>query len=142
MNETTFAELFRGTGGLKALPTCSNVRTRNSAQETSRPKPRWTPATHTDGCSAGRPRGLVKRGATKAGYRVAQDPALTPLITLFLARRTRLSPTSNDRCPSASSRLARGSAATGPSIGRRSSVTENSVPWASVRWLNAPKRLS
>src|SRR5690349_21669079 len=83
MNEKMFAELFGGAGRFKALRYLfEHPKEEFSARElavkaqvdpgnTHRWLQRWAAA------------GLVTHGATKAGYRVAQDPALAPLITLF-----------------------------------------------------------
>ncbi|HVW51498.1 MAG TPA: nucleotidyltransferase domain-containing protein [Trinickia sp.] len=83
MNETMFAELFGGVGRFKALRYLfEHPNEEFSARElavnakldpgnTHRWLQRWEAA------------GLVRRGTTKAAYRVAQDPALAPLITLF-----------------------------------------------------------
>ena len=83
MNEKMFAELFGGAGRFKALRYLfEHPNEEFSARElaakanvdpgnTHRWLQRWVAA------------GLVKHGTTAAGYRVAQDPALAPLVTLF-----------------------------------------------------------
>jgi hypothetical protein len=83
MNETMFAELFGGVGRFKALRYLFEHPNEEFSARDLAAKAKVDPGNTHRWLQRWEAAGLVKRGTTKAGYRVAQDPALAPLITLF-----------------------------------------------------------
>ncbi|MGN6804645.1 MAG: nucleotidyltransferase domain-containing protein [Trinickia sp.] len=83
MNEKMFAELFGGAGRFKALRYLFEHPNEEFSARELAVKAKLDPGNTHRWLQRWEAAGLVKHGTTKAGYRVAQDPALAPLITLF-----------------------------------------------------------
>jgi hypothetical protein len=83
MNETMFAELFGGAGRFKALRYLFEHPNEEFSARELATKAKLDPGNTHRWLQRWQASGLVSHGTTKAAYRVAQDPALAPLIALF-----------------------------------------------------------
>jgi hypothetical protein len=83
MNEKMFAELFGGVGRVKALRHLFEHPNEEFSARELAAQAKLDPGNTHRWLQRWEVVGLVKRGAAKAGYQVARDPSLVPLIDLF-----------------------------------------------------------
>ncbi|NRO94630.1 MarR family transcriptional regulator [Paraburkholderia sp. NMBU_R16] len=78
-----FAELFGGAGRFKALRYLFEHPNEEFSARELATKAKLDPSDMHRWLQRWQAAGLVRHGTTNAAYRVARDPALAPLITLF-----------------------------------------------------------